>query len=45
MEAFEKLKYEETLVFVDGNRTPDLIATDIWKEVLHATHVSSDILP
>jgi thymidylate kinase len=45
MEAFEKQKTEEKVAFVDGNRTPDLIAKDIWKEVLQATRVSSGILP
>lgn len=43
MEAFEKLKFEETIAFVDGNRTPEAIAEDIWKEVL--TYASSDTLP
>jgi len=33
MEAFEKLKEVETIFTVDGNRTPDLIAKDIWQEV------------
>jgi dTMP kinase len=33
LEAFEKLKSEENIFTVDGNRSPDLIAKDIWKEV------------
>ena len=33
MEAFEKLKGEEHIISVDGNRTPDLIAGDIWEKV------------
>jgi dTMP kinase len=33
MEAFEKLQEEETVFTVDGNRTPNLIAEDIWQEV------------
>jgi thymidylate kinase len=27
------LKSEENIFTVDGNRSPDLIAQDIWKEV------------
>lgn len=33
MEAFEKLKDVEYVFSVDGNRTPDLIAQDIWQKV------------
>lgn len=33
LEAFEKLKGEENVVIIDGNRTPDEIAEDIWNEV------------
>jgi len=33
MEAFEKLKAVENIFTVDGNRTPELIAKDIWEEV------------
>jgi dTMP kinase len=33
MEAFEKLKTVENIFTVDGNRTPDLIAGDIWNKV------------
>jgi dTMP kinase len=33
LEAFEKLKSEENIFTIDGNRSPDLIAKDIWKEV------------
>jgi dTMP kinase len=32
-EAFEKLKGEEIVFITEGNRSPDLIANDIWKEV------------
>jgi dTMP kinase len=34
IEAFEKQKFEENILIVEGNRTPDLIAHDIWQEVL-----------
>jgi dTMP kinase len=33
MEAFEKLKADENIFSVDGNRTPELIAGDIWQKV------------
>jgi dTMP kinase len=33
MEAFEKLKSVENIFTVDGDRTPDLIAADIWNKV------------
>lgn len=33
MEAFEKLKGDEHIYSVDGNRTPELIAGDIWQKV------------
>ncbi|MCS3798152.1 dTMP kinase [Niastella sp. OAS944] len=33
MEAFEKLKDVEYVFSVDGNRTPGLIAQDIWQKV------------
>jgi dTMP kinase len=33
MEAFALLKDEEQLFITDGNRTPDVIAADIWAEV------------
>lgn len=33
-EAFEKLKSEENIFIVDGNRSTELIAKDIWEEVL-----------
>ena len=32
-EAFEKLKDTEKVVIVDGNRSPEEIAEDIWKEI------------
>ncbi len=33
MEAFEKLGSVENIFSVDGNRSPDLIAHDIWQKV------------
>lgn len=33
MEAFEKQKDVENIFSVDGNRTPELIAQDIWQKV------------
>ncbi len=33
LEAFEKLKGEENIQKVDGNRTPEAIADDIWAQV------------
>jgi dTMP kinase len=33
LEAFEKLKFEENIVIIDGNRSLDLIGKDIWLEV------------
>ena len=35
-EAFDKLKEKEVVSIVDGNRSPDQIANDIWKEVSRA---------
>lgn len=32
-EAFEKLKDTERIVVIDGNRSPEEIAEDIWREV------------
>jgi dTMP kinase len=32
-EAFEKLKDEEKIFITDGNRSPEIIAADIWKEI------------
>jgi dTMP kinase len=37
MEAIEKLKLEERFFITDGNRSSDLIAADIWKEVSQIT--------
>ena len=36
-EAFEQLKSEEKIFITDGNRSPELIAVDIWKEILNLT--------
>jgi dTMP kinase len=33
MEAIEQLKFKENIFMTDGNRSSELIATDIWKEV------------
>lgn len=41
MEAFEKLKFEETIAVVDGNRAPSAIAEDIWEVFTHAASHSS----
>jgi dTMP kinase len=32
-EAFEQLKSEEKIFITDGNRSPEMIAVDIWKAV------------
>jgi len=32
-EAIERLKFKENIFITDGNRSPELIAADIWKEV------------
>jgi len=34
-EVFELLKFKENIFFTDGNRSPEIIASDIWKEVSH----------
>jgi dTMP kinase len=33
LEAMEQLKFKENIFMTDGNRLPELIATDIWNEV------------
>lgn len=33
LEAFEKLGSEEKIFTTDGNRAPELVAADIWKEI------------
>lgn len=33
LEAFEKLKDEETYVIIDANRSPEEIAADVWEAV------------
>lgn len=35
MEAFEKLENVENVIIVDGNRSPELIAEDIWEKINH----------
>jgi hypothetical protein len=37
MEAFEKLKKEESIYITDGNRPAEIIAKDIWQEVSKIT--------
>lgn len=32
-EAFEQLKFKENIFITDGNRSPELIAGDIWNEI------------
>ena len=36
-EAIELLKFKEHIFTTDGNRSPDLVAADIWKEVSRMT--------
>ena len=33
LEAFEQLKFKENIFITDGNRSAELIASDIWNEV------------
>jgi dTMP kinase len=33
LEAIEQLKFKENIFVIDGNRTPKLIAADIWNEI------------
>ena len=33
LEAFERLKDSEQIVMIDGNRTPEEVADDVWKAV------------
>ena len=33
LEAFELLKFKENIFITDGNRSPELIAADIWNEI------------
>lgn len=35
LEAFEKLRDVENIVIIDGNRSPEEIAENIWQEVSH----------
>ena len=34
-EAFEQLKFKENIFITDGNRSPEIIAADIWNEISH----------
>ena len=33
LEAIEQLKFKENIFITDGNRSPELIAADIWNEI------------
>jgi dTMP kinase len=33
LESFEKLKHEENILVIDGNRSPEVVSSDIWKEI------------
>ena len=33
LEAFDKLKYEERILTIDGNNTPEAIADNIWSQI------------
>lgn len=33
LEAMEQLKFKENIFMTDGNRSPELIAADIWNEI------------
>lgn len=35
LEAIEQLKFKENIFMIDGNRSPELIAADIWNEISH----------
>jgi dTMP kinase len=35
LEVIDQLKFKENIFITDGNRSPELIATDIWSEVSH----------
>lgn len=35
LEAMEQLKLKENIFMTDGNRSPELIAADIWNEISH----------
>jgi len=39
-EAFEQLKFKENIFITDGNRLPEIIAADIWKEISRISVVS-----
>ena len=32
--AFEQLKNKENIIIIDGNSSPEIVAKDIWKEIL-----------
>ncbi|HEV8287369.1 MAG TPA: dTMP kinase [Chitinophagaceae bacterium] len=40
-EAFEKMKGKEEVLIIDGNRSAELIARDIWKEVSKKTELET----
>jgi dTMP kinase len=33
LESFEKLKHEENILIIDGNRPPEIVSSDVWKEI------------
>lgn len=35
LEAIEQLKFKENIFITDGNRSPEIIAADIWNEIAH----------
>ena len=41
LEAIEKLKSRENILVIDGNRPPEKVAAEIWKEVLTCLQKSS----
>jgi len=41
-EAFDKLKSKEKIFITDGNRSPEIIAQDIWEEVQKITTDSNN---
>lgn len=43
LEAFELLKLKENIFVTDGNRSPELIAVDIWNEVSKITIASNPL--
>jgi len=40
LEAIEQLKFKENIFIIDGNRSPEIIAADIWNEISHIAVVT-----